>query len=110
MSRPVDETTLMLNQSLNNSLLSLSEEKANVSNILPAELTSNINQHVFKFHNYTFNIKERQEDREKRYSDKVVAPKRSIASFIDSPYEEEIKTVVKFKFKLYPIKVPLQYK
>ena len=107
MSRPVDESSLMFNNTLNNSLLHAEEQS--MIKILPDEL-SNSNQPVFRFENYTFNLRDRPEEREKRYTDKVVAPKRSIISFTDPEYEQEIKAITKSKFKLHRITVPLKYK
>lgn len=53
MSRPVDQSSLMFNDSLNQSAFLPQVEQSAIHKVLPPELSNN-NQPIFRFENYTF--------------------------------------------------------
>lgn len=109
MSRPVDESSLMFNESFNNSMIRPAEDKSFERRVLPPELVNN-NQPVFRFQNYSFCLEETAEDRQVRYSDKVEVVKKKSISYSNADYEKAINGAMKSKFKIYRLVVPVRYK
>jgi len=62
MSRPIDETSMMFNDTINSSNLNITRNVIDTSmmKVLPPEL-GNANQPAFKFEDYTFCLSEKPE-------------------------------------------------
>ena len=91
VSRPIDESTMMLNDSLNKTNLNISKNIIDTSmmQVLPPEL-GNVNQPIFRFEDYNFCIDDKPEERAKRFSDTLDKVKRKEISYSNAQLEKAL--------------------
>ena len=110
LSRPIDETSMLFNDTVNNEIGKENENEKSMVKVLPPELLNTSTVPIFKFEQYDFCLLEKEEEREKRYSEDLEKVKRKAISYNNPDYDEKIKTQTKCKLKIFKLTIPSKYK